>query len=50
MGPLSDGAAEAMTERRQAYELRNASGKLTVMYLGTTPDFERELVPVRIPV
>ena len=43
-------AGEVMTERRQAYELRNATGSLTVMYLGTTPDFERELVPVRIPV
>jgi ABC-type amino acid transport substrate-binding protein len=41
---------EAMTERRQAYELRNATGHLNVMYLGTTPDFETELVPVRIPV
>jgi len=43
-------AGEVMTERRQAYELRNATGNLTVMYLGTTPEFERELVPVRIPV
>ena len=39
-----------MTERRQAYELRNATGKLTVMYLGSTPEFERELLPIRIPV
>jgi hypothetical protein len=43
-------ASEAMTERRQAYELENSTGKLTVMYLGTTPDFESHLVPVRIPV
>ena len=49
-GPYSLVAGDAMAERRQAYELRNATGKLTVMYLGTTPDFERELVPVRIPV
>jgi ABC-type amino acid transport substrate-binding protein len=49
-GPYSLVAGDVMTERRQAYELRNATGKLTVMYLGTTPDFERELVPVRIPV
>ena len=49
-GPYRMAASEPMTERRQAYELRNATGKLTVMYLGTTPEFERELVPVRIPV
>jgi hypothetical protein len=49
-GPYRLVASEVMTERRQAYELRNATGALTVMYLGTTPDFERELVPVRIPV
>lgn len=39
-----------MTEQRQAFELKNATGKLTVMYLGITPDFEKTLVPVRIPV
>jgi ABC-type amino acid transport substrate-binding protein len=39
-----------MTERRQAFELENATGKLTVMYLSTTPDFEKNLVPIRIPV
>src|SRR5579862_5795681 len=39
-----------MTENRQAFELRNATCKLTVMYLSTTPDFERDLIPVRIPV
>lgn len=49
-GPYRLVASEVMTERRQAYELRNATGALTVMYLGTTPDFERELVPVRIPI
>ena len=41
---------EIMSERRQAFELENATGKLTVMYLGTTPDFEKRLVPIRIPV
>ena len=25
-------------------------GSLTVMYLGTRPEFEKELMPVRIPV
>ena len=39
-----------MTEQRQAFELKNATGRLTVMYLSTTPDFEKTLVPVRIPV
>lgn len=39
-----------MTERRQAFELKRATGKLTVMYLSTTPDFEKSLIPIRIPV
>jgi hypothetical protein len=39
-----------MTERRQAFELKSATGKLTVMYLSTTPDFEKSLIPIRIPV
>jgi ABC-type amino acid transport substrate-binding protein len=39
-----------MPEKRQAFELRHATGKLTVMYLGTNPEFERDLIPVRIPV
>ncbi|MEA2343615.1 MAG: hypothetical protein QOF63_1784 [Thermoanaerobaculia bacterium] len=30
-----------MTERRQAFELKGATGKLTVMYLSTTLDFEQ---------
>jgi ABC-type amino acid transport substrate-binding protein len=49
-GPYRLDQAEFMTEHRQAFELENATGKLTVMYLGTTPDFEQNLVPVRIPV
>jgi ABC-type amino acid transport substrate-binding protein len=49
-GPYRIERAELMTERRQAFELKNATGKLTVMYLSTTPDFEQSLVPVRIPV
>src|ERR1700730_15631476 len=43
-------ASGFMTEQRQAFELKHATGRLTVMYLSTTPDFERTLVPVRIPV
>jgi ABC-type amino acid transport substrate-binding protein len=42
--------SERMSERRQAFELESASGKLTVMYLSTIPEFEVRLVPVRIPV
>jgi len=49
-GPYRMVASEEMSERRQAFELKNATGKLTVMYLSTTPDFEAHLIPVRIPV
>src|SRR6185295_18396426 len=49
-GPFSLEPSEFMTEKRQAAEMRNATGKLTVMYLSTTPEFERDLIPVRIPV
>src|SRR3954451_12897034 len=42
--------SEFMTEQRQAFELENHTGRLTVMYLSTTPDFEKTLVPIRIPV
>jgi len=49
-GPYLMKASELMTERRQAFELKNATGKLTVMYLGTTPEMEKELIPIRIPV
>lgn len=49
-GPYEMKPSEFMTETRQAYELKNATGKLTVMYLSTTPDFETDLIPIRIPV
>ncbi len=49
-GPYRMVASEFMTERRQAFELKNATGKLTVMYLSTIPDFETNLMPIRIPV
>jgi hypothetical protein len=42
--------APPMTEARQAFELENATGKLSVMYLGTKPEFERELVGIHIPI
>jgi hypothetical protein len=48
-GPFEIRASEVMPEKRQVFELKNA-GKLTVMYLGTTPEMERELIPIRIPV
>src|SRR5687768_878796 len=47
-GPFAMVASERMSERRQAFELKNATGRLTVMYLSTTPDFEKNLIPVRI--
>ena len=43
-------ASEVMTEQRQQLELKNATGKLNVMYLGTTPEFERNLIGIHIPV
>ena len=49
-GPWHLVPSELMTEQRQASELKNATGKLTVMYLSTTPDFEKTLIPIRIPV
>lgn len=49
-GPYRMVPSELMTERRQAFELKHATGKLTVMYLSTVPDFETNLIPIRIPV
>jgi hypothetical protein len=49
-GPYVMVPSERMTEQRQALELKNHTGKLTVMYLSTTPDFERSLIAVHIPV
>jgi ABC-type amino acid transport substrate-binding protein len=49
-GPYRMVPSEFMNERRQAFELKNATGKLTVMYLSTIPDFERNLIPIHIPV
>ncbi len=42
--------AAVMTEQRQFYELKNSTGKLTVMYLDSTPEHERDLIPIHIPV
>ncbi len=43
-------STERMTERRQTFELESASGRLTVMYLSTTPEFRQRLIPVPISV
>ncbi|HEY2324191.1 MAG TPA: transporter substrate-binding domain-containing protein, partial [Thermoanaerobaculia bacterium] len=43
-------ASDVMTEQRQQLELMNATGKLNVMYLSTTPEFERKLIGIHIPV
>ncbi len=39
-----------MDERRQTMELKKATGKLSIMYLGTSSDLEKSLIPIRIPV
>jgi hypothetical protein len=49
-GPFRLVRSEPMSERRQAFELAQATGMLTVMYLSTTPEMEKKLIPVRIPV
>lgn len=49
-GPFRMASSGFMTEQRQVYELEHATGRLTVMYLSTTPDLERGLIPVRIAV
>jgi hypothetical protein len=49
-GPFSLTPARPMTESRQTFELKNATGNITVMYLGATAELEKDLVPVRIPV
>jgi len=42
--------AKIMTEKRQAFELMHPKGEISVMYLGTTPDFEKKLIGIHIPV
>ena len=39
-----------MTEKRQTAELMKGSDLISVMYLGTTQEFEKKLIPIRIPV
>ena len=49
-GPYVMRKAKFMTERRQLFELQNEAKELTVMYLGTTQEFEKKLLPIHIPV
>jgi len=42
--------SKIMSEKRQTYEMLNATGKLTIMYLDTRPEFERDLIAIHIPV
>ncbi|HJV89206.1 MAG TPA: hypothetical protein VJ623_02785 [Holophagaceae bacterium] len=49
-GPFTLEPGPLMSEKRQVVALRSGSGPLTVIYLDTTPELERTLTPVRIPV
>jgi len=49
-GPYRLDLSASMSEARQTLELKAASGKLNVMYLGTSPELEHDLIPIRIPV
>jgi ABC-type amino acid transport substrate-binding protein len=49
-GPYEMVPSAPMTEQRQTDEMLAGSGTLNVMYLGTKPDLEQRLWPVRIPV
>jgi ABC-type amino acid transport substrate-binding protein len=49
-GPYALEAGPLMSEPRQVVELSRPGGALTVIHLDTTPDMERDLLPVRIPV
>ncbi len=43
-------AADRMTENRQILEMKLATGKLTVMIRETSKEYEKILLPVRIPI
>ena len=49
-GPFRMIKSEVMSERRQAKELAKASAKITVMYQDTTPEREKSLIAIHIPV
>ena len=42
--------AKFMNEKRQEFELQNNSQNITVMYLDLTPEREKKLIPIKIPV
>lgn len=42
--------SQVMLESRQTFEMINATDALSVMYLGTTPKLERNLIGIHIPV
>jgi hypothetical protein len=42
--------AKFMTEKRQFFELKNCTNELTIMCLSATQEFEKNLLPIRIPV
>jgi hypothetical protein len=49
-GPYKMVPSIRMTEARQTLELMQGSHLITIMYLGTTREFEEKLIPIRIPV
>jgi hypothetical protein len=49
-GPYKIKPAINMSEQRQKMELIKARGKISIMFLGTSDELERTLIPVRIPV
>lgn len=49
-GPFTLTPSVPMSEKGQIHEMKKASGALTVMYLDTSSDLEKSLVPIRIPV
>ena len=42
--------SKIMSEKRETYELLYPDGELSVMYLGTTPELEKNLIGIHIPV
>jgi hypothetical protein len=42
--------SQVMSESRQTFEMINATSALSVMYIGTTPKLERNLIGIHIPV
>ena len=42
--------SNVMSEKRQAFEMMHPKGELSVMYLSTCPEFEKELIGIHIPV